>query len=61
MGTPMVLPKCDQHGQMEHQKSGTKEQEWCGVWYRCTKCSTTTLFSSAALAQSLARPAEVAA
>ena len=43
---PMALPICEQHGQMEHQKPGTPEQEWCGVWYRCAKCTNTVLFPS---------------
>ena len=47
--TPMVLPQCEQHGQMEIQPAGTPEQAWCGVWYRCTRCTNAALFPSAAL------------
>ena len=48
---PMVLPMCAQHGQMEHQKPGTAEQAYCGVWYRCGKCTNAVLLPSAALAK----------
>lgn len=49
--TPMVLPACDQHGQMAHQPPGTPEQAWCGVWYRCQRCTNTVLLPSAAIAK----------
>ena len=54
---PMVLPACAQHGQMELQKSGTKEQEYCGTWYRCTRCGNSTLLTSPALQRDLNRAA----
>ena len=47
--TPMVLPACDLHGQMEHQTPGTPEQAYCGVWYRCSHCTNTVLLPSAAI------------
>lgn len=47
--TPMVLPACDQHGQMELQKPGTPEQAYCGIWYRCARCTNTVLLPSAAI------------
>lgn len=49
--TPMVLPACEQHGQMELQTPGTPEQAHCGIWYRCTRCTNTALFPSAAIAK----------
>lgn len=45
----MELPKCPEHGVMELQKPGTREQEFCGTWYRCARCTNSTLFTSPAL------------
>ena len=44
--TLMELPKCSEHGTMELQKPGTREQEFCGTWYRCSRCTNSTLFTS---------------
>jgi len=57
VGMPMVLPVCTQHGQMVLQHHGTKEQEYCGIWYRCTRCGNSTLFPSADLRSDLDRAA----
>lgn len=51
--TPMVLPHCDQHGQMEFQPHGTAEQAYCGIWYRCAHCTNTVLLPSAAIAKAV--------
>lgn len=53
---PMALPRCDQHGEMVLSKPGTREQEWCGTWYRCTRCTSSVLLSSRELTTSLDRP-----
>ena len=53
----MALPKCEQHGSMELQKPGTKEQEYCGTWYRCTRCGSSHLFTSPDLQRDLSRAA----
>ncbi len=50
-GVPMELPKCKEHGAMELRdpKMQTKEQQWCGVWYRCRGCMSSVLFPSPAV------------
>lgn len=50
----MELPRCAEHGQMELHKPGTREQEFCGTWYRCTLCTNSTVFTSPALEAQLA-------
>lgn len=50
----MELPQCPEHGQMELQKPGTREQEFCGTWYRCTRCTNSVLFTSPELENQLA-------
>jgi hypothetical protein len=40
---PMELPKCAEHGSMELQPAGTQEQEFCGTWYRCSRCTNSVL------------------
>lgn len=50
MSALMNLPECQQHGPMELDAlPGTKEQSFCGVWYRCTRCMCSTLFASPGL------------
>lgn len=39
-------PMCAQHGQMAVQPAGTPEQVFCGVWYRCARCTNTVLLES---------------
>lgn len=51
----MQLPTCLEHGVMELQKPGTREQEFCGTWYRCTRCTNSVLFTSPALEAQLAQ------
>lgn len=51
---PMPLPKCQEHGTMELQKPGTREQAFCGTWYRCTRCTNSVLFTSPELEAQLA-------
>jgi len=53
LAVPMVLPSCEQHGQMELQSPGTPEQAYCGTWYRCTRCGSSKLFTSPALQRDL--------
>lgn len=40
------LPECPQHGQMQLQQAGTKEQAFCGTWYRCNLCTHSVLLPS---------------
>lgn len=40
------LPECSVHGSMELVAPGTNEQKWCGVWYRCTRCTSSVLLPS---------------
>lgn len=54
MSTPMTLPACELHGQMALQPPGTPEQAFCGTWYRCTRCTNTTLLASPGLNAQLA-------
>jgi len=49
----MALPFCEQHGEMELQKPGTKEQEFCGTRYQCKRCTSSVLFKSPALTAAL--------
>ena len=56
--TMMELPKCERHGRMELQKPGTREQEYCGTWYRCTRCGGSMLLASSGLKRDLARVRE---
>ena len=52
---PMTLPECPNgHGQMEFAKAATREQDFCGTWYRCPRCLSSTLFRSAELDAQLA-------
>jgi hypothetical protein len=53
MNFPMELPKCAEHGTMELQKPGTREQAFCGTWYRCTRCTNSVLLTSPQLAAQL--------
>ena len=48
---PMSLPVCatPMHGEMQLSMPGTREQEWCGVWYRCNTCKSAVLFPRAEL------------
>jgi hypothetical protein len=59
MGTeqaPPVCPNNQEHGQMEPRPSGrqTYEQRFCGEWWDCTQCSSSTLFPSNDLKAQLA-------
>jgi hypothetical protein len=57
---PMALPMCpsgkEGHGRMHlrppHRQS--KEQLWCGVWYDCDKCTSSTCYQSQELRAFLA-------
>lgn len=51
----MELPRCPvtEHGAMALQVPGTREQEYCGVWYRCIHCMNSELLISPALADDL--------
>ena len=53
--TIMQLPKCEKHGQMKLQNPGTREQEYCGTWYRCTRCGDSVLLTSSELERDLAK------
>ena len=49
------LPVCPIHGdQLDLQKPGTPEQEFCGTWYRCPQCGYTVLYPSQELLLDLA-------
>lgn len=61
MSALMELPRCEQHGPMELQRPGTREQEFCGTWYRCTRCGGSVLFTSPALELQLAHQRATAA
>lgn len=39
-------PACKEHGVMKPQKAGTKEQQYCGDWYRCELCTNSVLIPS---------------
>jgi hypothetical protein len=54
---PMELPKCAEHGSMELQPAGTQEQEFCGTWYRCSRCTNSVLLTSPALEAQLSTKA----
>ena len=43
------LPECPQHGAMQLQQAGTKEQAFCGTWYRCNHCTHSVLLTSSEL------------
>ncbi|MFJ1757593.1 hypothetical protein [Kitasatospora sp. NPDC088134] len=53
---PDPLPRCRRHGRMRLRPPGTREQEFCGVWYRCAapECAATVLVASAGLRAQLA-------
>lgn len=54
----MKLPECPNgHGQMEFAKAATPEQAFCGTWYRCPRCHSSTLFQSPELRAQLAATA----
>jgi hypothetical protein len=38
---------------MERQQPGTPEQAWCGTWWRCTRCTNSTLLPSIDLTKHL--------
>ena len=39
-------PTCKEHGPMLNEPAGTKEQEYCGEWWRCQLCTNTILIQS---------------
>jgi hypothetical protein len=52
MGTELaVRPACPEHGPMSPRPPGTREQAFCGVWYRCAafRCQYTHLLCSPGL------------
>ncbi|MFJ5927973.1 hypothetical protein ACIQF6_35800 [Kitasatospora sp. NPDC092948] len=53
---PDPLPRCRRHGRMRLRPPETREQEFCGVWYRCAapECAATALVASAGLQAQLA-------
>lgn len=44
----MCLPKCPEHKDTEMllRTRTSYEQDYCGVWYECPKCSCSTLLMS---------------
>lgn len=61
IGLPMELPMCptgkEGHGRMHLRPAyrQSKEQLWCGAWYDCDKCTSSTLYQSAELRAHLGR------
>jgi hypothetical protein len=55
---PMNRPTCPstaEHGRMHLRNPlrQSKEQLWCGTWYDCQRCTSSTLFPSPSLTLSL--------
>lgn len=44
-----VCPSSPDHGVMTYRPGATREQEWCGTWYRCEWCTSSVLLPSPAL------------
>ncbi|MCC9309915.1 hypothetical protein LN042_23055 [Kitasatospora sp. RB6PN24] len=60
---PDRLPACTHHGPMRLRPSGgTREQQYCGVWYDCraNHCRRSVLIASPALLADLAQQAAAA-
>lgn len=51
------LPKCPMHKEEMERVTArqlSEEANWCGVWYRCTKCTSSALVRSPGLEAQLA-------
>ena len=51
------LPECSVHGVMELVAPGAPEQKWCGIWYRCQRCTSSVLLPAPELTAPRARAA----
>lgn len=48
----MKIPDCHIHEeQLVHRSNGSQEQEYCGVWYTCSRCGYTVLIPSPEIAK----------
>jgi len=56
--SPMELPRCPTHGQMDLRQPGTREQAWCGTWYECPRCTQSVLLTSPELEDHLRHQVE---
>lgn len=57
-----VYPGRQEHGPMHLRAHPvSREQEWCGTWYDCADCNSTTLLASPELLAQLADQAKVLA